>query len=260
MICVIAINDKAYGRLAVNLVASLRFILPDERIVVISDGSFQACEGSELLNCEMIPAWDTNAFKMKAELGSVISDHCIYIDADTIVNDREAAVRAIGMLKQERFYIQEYARLTPGQTDPGAWGDPSAYGQHYGFTEKYPVYNSSVIAWEPEYTRELWEKAAECYSNPAPVDEDVNGYFPDEVAFGAASAMTGIYSENPQKVTWFRWHTDDFRGYPFISLAGGGHVRPAILRYNGIATRNAREMNLPVYKFEPRKKVAYGRK
>lgn len=255
---IISILRREFGEMAFNLAVSLRSALPACEITVISDGTFEAIKGAEAYVNEIIPTTSKNPFRIKANLYSIVKHKdCMYIDADSLVNNPDAFRKAIEQLKEQPLYIQRYRNdIEPGDTHgPETWGNVHDFAAHYGFVYSYPVYNSTVIRWKRSREIGAWfKKVAAFYDNPPQLDEQILGKTPDEVAFGAASAVLGTKPILMNRVTWFRWETEHFRTFPLISLAGANIPNVAIMRYNALVKDNAKAARLQAYEINQKYK------
>lgn len=262
---IIAIKTRKYGGMAKNLAVSLKCVFPEIPITVISDGSYERIQDHKKYADRIIQTNESNPFKLKTELNKIMQEiespwYC-YIDADSIISNPAIFEQDLKSITTTDFYIQVYgySQADSGYV-PDAWGDISKIAKHYEFDQKYPRYNTSLIYWRnTKETAKYWQHVSQFYDDPAELLELIAGYYPDEVAFSAASAKLGLYpSLYEVEATYFRWSKSHWKNYGIISLAGANQNRQILKIYNSIALNNAKKEKTEFFEMRERYKLSYG--
>lgn len=190
-----AVRSRAYGEMAVNLAVSLRAYRPDIAISVISDGAIESTGQINIFNEVISVPRGMNPFELKTRLNTFSKyEKTLYIDADSVfISDPD---KLFSRVADCSFAVMEYKRHDANSTTGPIWATIEEIFSHYSIPENslYPEYNSSVMFWVS--ADEWFSLANRIYNSPpCKLIQDVGGFFPDEVAFGVASAILGKYSE-----------------------------------------------------------------
>lgn len=268
-IVTIAVNKRAYGEMAFNLAVSLKCFFPDSKITVISDGRVERIPHFEKVIDSIVKVPEgQNAFELKTRLNLLTPyEKTLYIDADSIfIADPILLFHSLNKIK---FAAMEYRRHEFDSVTNPVWAKVPEIFSHYNLGEGvlYPEYNSSVLYWEKsDKTDLLFETANNVYhSPPCKLLMNVGGSFPDEIAFGVASAKTGVYSEIPYWEPAFL--QTELQGNPInlkdsfslLTMAGGESLAYSKREYDSTIQKAAKILGLPHFKFEAKNKVHYAR-
>lgn len=268
-VILIATSKRYYGEMALQLAISLRLSMPSIKIACISDGVIKS-----------VPGWDryidtvidvpkgSNPFELKTRLYKLTPfKETLYIDADSVLLADHDLESLLSPLKGAELAMIEYSQLKRDSGKVMIWAKASDLYDHYDLSNDFPVYNSSFIYFRKSRNNSAFFKAAnKAYLNPCNKVRPVGKYYPDEVAFGAASSQLAHYADATLNMwcyfpfkDWYSFKSvQDVRdNYPFISLASSKVPRWMEVLYNGTTSQNARAAKLSQYPFDVKKKEAW---
>ena len=264
-----ATRKRGYGEMAVNLALSLKTLLPDLPISVISDGYAEIVPGSRDLFDEFIPVpKDANPFETKSRMFDFSPyPRTLWLDADScILRDPS---QMLAELKAVDFACMEYRRHAFDSIRNPVWGTIGEIFCHYGLleTDVYPEYNSSVMYFNDcDENVKFFQAVNKAYNQkPCRLTQDVGGFFPDEVAYGVASARLAYYSElkywQPAYLAWLSAHPGEaeiVKQYPILTMSGGRRNNPTKGLYNSIVSEAGKKLGIKSYLYDVTTKIYAG--
>ena len=245
-ILIISMGKKHYAELAVNLAASLR-MFSKCKIALLTDGNITSVQGHDTLFDHIIQV-EGNPFHIKTQIyGLSPFKETLYIDGDSLFLGRKSWDSLISELAGKSFVMMENGRYSSDSGKATVWDSVERVYNHYQLPKEriYPDYNSSFIYFvKSKENAALFKKAEKSYGSIKGLRQSVNGQFPDEVAFAAASISTNTYSDiTGWKPAYFQYMQSLSAGailsnYYFISLAGTQQNKNMLNIYNGSVKRN----------------------
>jgi hypothetical protein len=253
MVITQAVGSRIYGEMALSLCLAFMQHFPDMELAVLTDGAFQAAGGKRLTNVKTIPVTARNPFRNKTEINQSILSGA-YFDADTMIVSKSNAKAAFESLDSARLYLH---KIDPAKAGHLQWDSMQNLKSHYQLKNELPVFNSSIIAWKSN-TKKFWNEARKAYQNQCPSAELIGGYYPDELAFGAAASKTGI-SISDERFVCFPWSGTHWNQFGFMSFAGNNASDEFMRAYNRLSNKARKHFGFPQVTIDRRKKLSYGK-
>lgn len=277
-ILIIATGNQYYGRMAYNLIASIK-ATENVPIALIYDAvALKSLEGNTLFDgVEMIRyEGQEHALRLKTRLYDLTPfDDTLFIDADTIWLKNKPS-ELFAELSQVDFTIANhgFADMATGKKLTGMnernsmyWVDPSDLKEAYQLTAgKYYSLSTEVIWFKKsDKNHNYFEWVKDTWDAPLIAPREFAGSMPDEFAFSVASILQDNY---PHKDMWrpsFWAYVNARNGYQdsdiwnnYYMYSAGGKVATARMRtfYNNRVKSVFKQMGL-LHPFELRDKIKY---
>lgn len=247
-IVLIATSHPYYGRMAYNLVVSIRATGSNIPVVLLCNQ-----KGISHLNEQQLSVFtniqhiDQQAFTAKLHLFDLSPfDNTLYMDCDTAWFPQRTPDELLAQIpEQAQFEI-----IVEGYYDPitnenklngvyNLWADIEEIKQQYQLKGKLYQFRSEMMFFKKtDAVRQLFARAIEIASNPAVTVNQFGGYVPDEFALNIAAAELGLQpeSENWKPTYWFNIVKKMIpmpilaKQY-FVLSVGGNFVNPSIRKY-----------------------------
>lgn len=236
-IVILAIGEKKWGELALNLALSIKANSPEQKIALIYEHT--AIAGIEPLIEKHIDygmavtRYDTAiefSFFLKTRLYDMATEMCdaeafIYLDADTIIVPGKKPFDWFVEHKDRIFtsYCNDIINLETGKRrrkDYTFWCEPMDAALYFNLKGKMPQVNSSFLYFVRDMrVKELFDKAKEVYDDNKFPYEEYKGAKPDELCFNIACCHTGLLP-----------HRDTYRPV-FFQFGSETHTRSYIHQY-----------------------------
>lgn len=237
VIAVIAIGDKKWGEMSLNLALSIKANSPEQKLAIIYEPSSVA--GIEPLIDQhfdyglSVSRYSTStefSFCLKTQLYDHLTKMCdatafVYLDADTIITPGKNPSAWFTEHNGRLFtsYCNDILNYQTGKRrrkDYTFWCDPLAAKEYWNLTGSIPQVNSSFLYFERnDKVRELFNKAKEVYDDTGFEYTEYKSAKPDELCFNIACSHTGLLP-----------HRDTYRPI-FFQFGSEIHTRTYIQHY-----------------------------
>jgi len=289
LIVTLAVGDKKWGSMALNLAMSIKAQTPDQKILLIYNQS-----AIEDIKPHMDKFFDYGylqyenqydnyvelAFYLKSQLYKIIDSACkgwdnaIFLDADSIM----LAGRKVDewFKKHEGQYFDAYCNDTYSfsskkrkRKDYTFWCEPELAREHYNIPlqNKMPQINCSFIYLSrTPLCRTFFENVEKVWLDDTFEGEKYKGVKVDEMCFNIASAITNLYpSQNTYRPLFLQFASEtqnpNYVAHYFRAFSFAGMTKPADYLthlYNELAHYYAEHFCLTnYYKYDKADKLEY---
>lgn len=285
-IVLVAVGSIDYGKMAFNMALSIKDKIKDLPIALICDENALAHIRQKdmwvfdvIIEPEFEQAHESfilNPFKLKTSLYDLSPfQRTLYLDVDgLLVGSLDALLSA---LEKAPFQIQEVGRYTKAtakdcgtvwtkvkqeQNFPAVW-------DLYGLSDEaiYPEYNSSLIWFEKsDENKKYFDEVKRLYGDRKFTYTKIGTFYPDEMAFGLASAITGRLGTHEKfKPIFFAWENKIFdlnhmeQNFAVLGLAGGMQVGKMVQYYNSAAKALSARHGADYFPFNQKSKIFFNK-
>lgn len=277
-ILIIATGNPYYGRMAFNLIASIKATETVPIALVYDAVAMKSIEGHDLLADVQMIRYEgaEHALRLKTRLYDLTPfEKTLFIDADTIWLKKKPS-ELFAELESVEFTIANhgFADMVTGKRLPGMnernsmfWVEPEELKEAYRFESgKYYSLSTEVIWFvKSDKNKNYFEWVKDTWDGPLVSPRAFAGTMPDEFAFSVAGILQDSY---PHKDFWrpsFWAYVNSRNGYPdteiwnnYYLYSAGGKVATARMRtfYNNRVRSVYKQMGLQ-HPFELRDKSKY---
>lgn len=215
-----------------------------------------------------------NPFKLKTFIYDYSPfEKTIYLDVDGMfIGDAQIL---LSQTEGVEFQIQEVKRYTKESAKNAGvvWTKnkseqqlPKLWDLYNLFDDAiYPEYNSSFIFFKKsKYIKTYFDLVKKMYGDRKFSYTKIGGFYPDEMAFGLASAVTGLLgAKEVFKPVFFAWEnkiqspTEIEKKFSVLGMAGGQQVGKMIQYYNAYAKAMSIRHNANYFPFNEKSKIFF---
>jgi len=275
-ILLIALGHPMYGRMAYNLLTSIRFADKDVKVHLVHNGNSMSHlsdeEKNQFTSSEICPKefYTKNGkdcfIKAKTRIYELSPfDETIFMDVDLVVFGKRPISGLFDELKDLEFTMQNrgYTNLDSPVLNESfnLWANIKEVRDVYGANGKFYQLASEVIYFKKTKANRIYfELVADIFDNPKIKGATFNGDLPDEFAYDIATAVLKHY---PHQDNWvpIYWHLMD-KKQDFNKVIGdywgysiGGNFMPAEVqkRYSSITKYNAQRLGVRNHIVHPKR-------
>jgi len=286
-ILLIAIG-RPYGEMAYNLALSIKLANPEVKIAVVSDQAslITVSQNNQKVFDEIIEpkmedyleGMQMNPFKLKTFMYDYSPfKETLYLDADTLFLNGFADINALfDILEDHEFVMQEVRRYTieTAEHSNTVWTLSNRKTQllpliwpNYKLDDDavYPETNSSFVWFKKNRKmKSYFTEVKKLYKVRHVWTEKIGGFYPDELAFGIASAKKGVLSGiegfKPIHFHWerlFQGPAESAKYYFFLGFAGGKQPTKLLYAHDRLVQSNEKKSRGQSFKFKMRNKIYF---
>lgn len=269
-ILLVAMGNKEYGRMALNLCLSIK-ANGNIPVAVVHDGAISTLTEQEKkqfdkrIECPAEYYGKNDYFRIKLLLDKLTPfDETIYMDADCLVlpgNDITKhfdSINNVDLTYENRGFIDA---LAP-DAEKGYWVQIADVVKAYNIVSgkhKYYSLHSEFIVWrKSKITTKYFETALEIYDHPKVEAKKFANGLPDEFAFSIASMILEIYPHKDNYLPGYWYPAEQahyksgqlFQLFDFMSMGGNRLPQFVIEQYDNLVKYYAQKNGLNVYKFK----------
>lgn len=283
LIVTLAVGDKKWGSMALNLAMSIKAQTPDQKIMLIySESAIEDIKPymDKYFDCGYLQgenhfdSYTELAFWLKTQLWKIVDttfrnwDNAIFLDADSIM----LAGRKVDdwFKKHEGMTFDaycndmySYSQKKRKRKDYTFWCDPEKARAHFGIPiqNKMPQINCSFMYLsKTQLCRAYFDQAAAIWGDVDFEGETYKGVKVDEMCFNIASSLLNVYpSQNTYRPVFLQFSSEtqnsNYVWHYFRALSFAGMQKPAsylVDLYNQLAQYYADHFGLPkAYIYDP---------